>query len=58
MRAMRPKDPERKTLQTLPPGNANRALIEKQNGLHHLRRVLLGVRMVGDAPGLSRGRRR
>ncbi len=30
--AMRPKDPERRTLQVLPPGEPNRALIEKQNG--------------------------
>ena len=30
--AMRPKDPDRATLQVLPPGDANRALIEKQNG--------------------------
>lgn len=30
--AMRPKDPDRKTLQTLLPGDRERALIEKQNG--------------------------
>jgi succinate dehydrogenase/fumarate reductase iron-sulfur protein len=30
--AMRPRDPDRRTLQSLPPGAANRALIEKQNG--------------------------
>ena len=30
--ALRPKDPERKTLRTMPPGDAHRALIEGQNG--------------------------
>ena len=30
--AMRPRDPDRKTIQTLPPGEPVRALIEKQNG--------------------------
>jgi succinate dehydrogenase/fumarate reductase iron-sulfur protein len=30
--ALRPKDPERKTIQALPPGAPHRALIEKQNG--------------------------
>jgi succinate dehydrogenase/fumarate reductase iron-sulfur protein len=30
--ALRPKDPDRKTLRTMPPGDAHRALIEGQNG--------------------------
>lgn len=30
--ALRPKDPERKTLRTMPPGDPHRALIEGQNG--------------------------
>lgn len=30
--ALRPKEPERKTLRTMPPGEPHRALIERQNG--------------------------